>query len=201
MVVSGEFNGSLDFPVGDVIDFVQQEENLVGILLHILQKIKFRLADRLFDREQKKGRIGVGQVLVGDIGVVNVHGTHARRIHQAHAVFQIRGGIADENLFDSLEVLGITRFRNIVDEFPGGDGRDLSVLEGHLDLQGFSVSQNGDDGGQRHNPGRQQVDSHERIDEARLAPLELADHDQIQGVRTDLFDQLLERKPRQMLKR
>jgi hypothetical protein len=62
------------------------------------------------------------------------------------------------------------------------DLRHPAVDEGDLDPQGLTPRHDRHDGGKRHNRDRQDVRAEERVDQARLAPFELADDHEVESV-------------------
>jgi len=175
-----ELQGLLAVRFADLVDFVQNEEQLIHKSSNIGQKLVFAVGERRVGRGDKNRGIHVREIGIGHIRIVAVDGAGPRGIDDAHPALEIGGGVKDRNLLDPFLVARV---------FPFGDvGRQIGelhllfsfiqVLHLHPELR--PIAQDRDHRGKRDNGRRQDFFPQQGIDESRLTTLELAQNDQIE---------------------
>jgi hypothetical protein len=171
----GERHGRFQVGGGQVVGLVEHHEQAHRVLGDAFQEGALGLGDGWVGGGDQHGRVQTGQVGVGRQGVVVKDRPDPWGVDQPHAVVQQRrvqpGGHPGHP--EGVGGVGL-----LSDE--AGDpvqGVLLTAAVGVLDQQPLVAAfQHGRHGCQREHPDRQHLAAQQRVDQAGLAALELADH-------------------------
>jgi hypothetical protein len=160
---------------GEVVGLVEHHEQPHGVGRDPFQECTLGRRDRRVGRGDQHGRVQAGQVGVGRAGVVLEHRPDPGGVDQPHPGIQQRRMQPGGHLGHPQAV---ARVGLLADEagHPVQQVRFLAAVEVGDHQALLAALEHGRDGGERQDADRQDLPAKQRVDEARLATLELADH-------------------------
>jgi hypothetical protein len=183
-----------------IIHLVENEEHPRGLRPRSSQIFDLDLRDWRIRGDDKECCVALEQYLQGRIGVVSKCRADARRIDEHGSARKDGSGVEQFDARDSEMILWIRFLGDKAgEEVPdrigidrGGLLRHPSVAKAHANKRFWAPGDEGGDRSQRNDCRRQQRSAEERIDEAALATLELAENSQVQTFISKAFAQTKE---------